>query len=165
MQEGVLIWSIFNPGRSVLLAIILCVASCVTGCATPNSLTGTPMNTTTCPELPTVEECRTAAGVIEDDCLRECVLAQCAGAKVDCGDYTQKKCKQLNQQQGATVGGYVTWTGQTCQAPKNEIGWCQHPLSPPCRAKAMVHELAHSCSWSHGDGQNVPGEDGRLPCK
>jgi hypothetical protein len=38
-------------------------------------------------------------------------------------------------------------------------------LSRRCRAQAMVHELAHSCGWHHGDGQGVPGDEGTLPCK
>ena len=164
MLNGIFIRNIITPGSSTLLAIALCAASCAVGCAAPTALTGTPMSMT-CQEVPTVEECRTEAQVIEDDCLRECVLMQCSGVELNCNDHVQQRCKELNGKREATVGGFVDRESQSCEKPNEEIGWCQVPMSPKCRAKAMVHELAHSCGWSHGGGKNVPAENGRLQCK
>ena len=144
---------------------IFLLLSWTVGCATPSVLTGTPMKNTSCSQLPTIEECQSAAAVIDNACVRQCVAAQCAGAQIDCGEYIQKKCQQLNEQRGARVGGFVVRSGQTCQKPKFEIGWCELPMSRECRAKALVHELAHACGWSHGEGGNVPGEQGKLQCK
>jgi len=122
------------------------------------------MNTVGCVDLPTVEECRGAATVIEDDCLRECVMAQCAGAKVNCGEDVSQRCRAKSQQRSKAVGGFVVMGEQTCRLPRNEINWCQRPMPRPCRAKAMAHELAHSCGWMHGDGMNVPADTGTLKC-
>lgn len=153
-----------DPGRRIRWAIVFCIGLGVVGCATATVLSETPMNTT-CLEVPTVEECRTEAAVIEDVCLRECVEAQCSGVKVVCDPHNQQRCKELNEGRKGKIGGFVTRKGQTCLKPKDEVAWCQLPMSRRCRAKAMVHELAHSCGWSHGDGSSVPGETGELPCK
>jgi hypothetical protein len=119
---------------------------------------------TSCLEVPTVEECRTAAAVIEDDCLRQCVEMQCSGIKVYCDADIQRRCRELNAGRKGKVGGYVVRKKQTCLTPKNEVAWCQLPMSRQCRAKAMVHELAHACGWSHDQGKNVPGGTGELKC-
>jgi hypothetical protein len=119
---------------------------------------------TTCLEVPSVEECRAAAAAIENICLRNCVELQCAGIKVNCDANIQQRCKALNEGKQGAVGGYVVRKGQTCEQPRDEIAWCQIRMSRKCRARAMVHELAHACGWSHDDGQNVPGNTGELPC-
>jgi hypothetical protein len=126
-------------------------------------LTETPMSPT-CREVPTIEECQAEAGFIEDPCLKNCVLKQCSGAKVVCNEHVQQKCQFLNQQKGSKIGGYVERKEQDCLIPKDEIGWCQIPMSRQCRTKAMVHELAHSCGWKHGEGHGIPGNNGRLQC-
>jgi hypothetical protein len=50
------------------------------------------------------------------------------------------------------------------QSARVHVRWCEEKATPDCRAKAMVHELAHSCGWSHGQGLGVPGDDGFLRC-
>lgn len=118
----------------------------------------------TCLDLPTVEECLHAASVIQDVCLRQCVEAQCNGVEVKCDESILQRCQELNQEKQGKVGGYVIRRRQTCLKPRSEIAWCQLPMSRECRAKAMVHELAHSCGWRHDEGGNVPGGDGELKC-
>jgi hypothetical protein len=151
-------------GGMACWAMVSWVGLSVLGCATTNPLSETPMSTS-CLEVPSVEECRTAAAVIEDTCLRQCVDMQCSGIKVTCDVDSQQRCRELNEGKKSRVGGYVTRKNQTCQQPKDEVAWCQLPMPRPCRAKAMVHELAHSCGWHHDDGGNVPGGTGELQCK
>lgn len=117
-----------GPGSRMRWAIVFCIGLWVVGCATTTILSETPMNTT-CLEVPTVEECRTAAAVIENVCLRECVEAQCSGVKVVCDPNNQQRCKELNEGRKGKVGGFVTRKGQTCLKPKDEVAWCQLPLS------------------------------------
>ena len=133
-------------------------------CATPSASSETPMSLT-CREVPTVEECLDAAATIENVCLRPCVERQCSGAKVACDENIVKKCNRLNESRRDKVGGWVERKDQTCKAPRSEIAWCQVPMSRQYRAKAMVHELAHSCGWKHGEGQGVPGNSGSLECE
>jgi hypothetical protein len=118
-----------------------------------------------CRELPTVEECQEVARNIDNDCLRECVLAQCAGAKINCNEFTHRKCMRDSRGRRGMIGGYVYPGEQTCQRPEEEIYWCELPRSRRCRAEIMVHELAHSCGWHHGDGQGVPANNGDLKCR
>lgn len=146
--------------RSILSCIGL---TTMMACAATQQVASTPMSTT-CSNAPSVEECHAAAAEIEDKCLRECVLLQCSGAKVTCSDYIEQKCL-ASSRSGKGVGGYVFRSTQTCEIPKSEIYWCDLPLSRKCRAQAMVHELAHSCGWRHGDGKSVPANNGELRCK
>ena len=137
------------------------------GCA-HLSQTGTPMHPT-CRELPTVEECQAAAQVITDPCLKKCVEVQCSGVKVNCrSEQIQKDCAaKSNRAEGIVALGYVARFSDTptsCEQPSKTVNWCEEPASRECRAKAMVHELEHSCGWRHGQGFGVPGDDGFLPC-
>jgi hypothetical protein len=128
---------------------------------------GTPMNSS-CRELPTIEECQTAARVITNDCLKKCVEMQCTGIKINCNsEEIRKRCRDRNTE-GIVALGYVVRFSNiptSCEHPLNEINWCEEPTSRECRAKAMVHELAHSCGWSHNQGFGVPGDDGFLRCQ
>lgn len=134
------------------------------GCAHP----GTAMQGS-CRELPSVEECQAAAGVMTDSCLRMCVEMQCAGVKVNCGSAEiQKRCREASDAEGITPLGYVVRFSDvpvSCDHPSKEVNWCEQPASRACRAKAMVHELAHSCGWRHRQGGGVPGDNGYLPCE
>jgi hypothetical protein len=124
----------------------------------------TPMRST-CRNLPTVEECREAAEVITEPCLKNCVMSQCAGAKIQCDAKALKKCQELGRGREGPTGGFVTAGKQTCEQPRQEINWCELTLPRRCRAQAMVHELAHSCGWHHVDGQGVPGGKGHMECR
>lgn len=106
-------------GRT-FLALVFLVGLGIVGCATANALSETPMNTP-CLEVPSVEECRTAAAVITNVCLRQCVEAQCSGVKVICDPYIQERCKALNEGKKGKVGGFVVRKKQTCLTPANEI--------------------------------------------
>lgn len=145
------------------MAFMLCMAAGVTGCAA-SSMAGTPMSSA-CRELPTVEECQSAAREITDECLRGCVHLQCAGIKVNCGEYIREECKK-NSSEGVTPFGYVYRTSETsCDRPVGEVNWCELSASRECRAKAMVHELAHSCGWAHNEGLGVPANEGFIQCE
>lgn len=43
--------------------------------------------------------------------------------------------------------------------PVDETHWCEEPASHGCIVKSVVHELAHSCGWTHGENPSVPGDD------
>jgi hypothetical protein len=147
-----------NLGRTLRWGFLLWCA-----CVHP----GTPMHPT-CRELPTIEECRAAAQVITHPCLRQCVEKQCAGIKVNCNsEEIQKNCKEKNSEGLIALGYVVRFSDRptSCDNPSHEVNWCQQPSSRNCRAKAMVHELAHSCGWRHNQGLGVPGDDGRLLCE
>lgn len=152
-------WS--SPCRGAVFSAVLVSLRCVMPAAV--QLPGTPMSQA-CRELPTVEECRAAAQVITDACLRGCVELQCTGIKVNCSDFIKKECQKRNEA-GVTYLGYV-WRPDTasCSKPVSEVNWCEEPVSRDCRAKAMVHELAHSCGWKHLQGLGVPGNEGELQC-
>ena len=136
-------------------AILACLAwSCVLPQPMPSK----------CRELPDVDECQAVARKILDECLRDCVTIQCTGAKIRCDEIVSERCRK-RKQEGAAVGGFVEPKGQNCHQPSTEINWCELPQSRDCRAKAMVHELAHSCGWQHGDGKGVPGNNGVMPCQ
>jgi hypothetical protein len=139
-----------------------------TGCVHPDQ-SATPMHPT-CLELPVVEECLAASRVITDGCLRKCVELQCSGVKVNCHSETiRKSCEEkTNRAEGSVALGYVdrfSDTPTSCDKPFLTVNWCEEPASRDCRAKAMVHELAHSCGWRHGQGFNVPGDNGFLQCE
>jgi hypothetical protein len=120
----------------------------------------------TCRELPTVEECREGATVITNERLMDCVRQQCTRIKLNCGDMVRAECKLRSQEQGETAMGYTlvpTWT--TAFNPTREIFWCEEPAGRDCRIDAMVHELAHSCGWRHSGGLGVPGNKGGMACE
>jgi hypothetical protein len=128
---------------------------------------GTPMHPT-CRELPTVEECVAAAQVITSACLKKCVEMQCSGIKVNCAsEEIQKKCEEKKSEGVVALGYVVRFSDRptSCDNPSHEINWCEQPTSRTCRARAMVHELAHSCGWRHNQGFGVPGDDGKLLCE
>lgn len=132
-------------------------------CATP-SQPGTAMHPS-CRELPTVEECRAAAAQITDECLRGCINLQCAGVQVNCGEYVRKECNKKSMPGNIVLGYAQRGAATTCDNPAKNVFWCEEPASRGCRANAMVHELAHSCGWAHGEGLGVPGNDGALQCE
>jgi len=141
------------PCRAKAVAFFLAPLTCIPP---------TPMRSSTCTRLPSVEQCLGVSWSITDDCLRKCVQAQCKGATVKCGDaYTELKCIPKGN---GRVGGFVPPRGQTCSIPWDEVNWCDLPLSSHCRARAMVHELAHTCGWHHKDGHGVPGDHGEDSC-
>jgi hypothetical protein len=91
-----------RANRRVAMVLGLLVGS---ECATSVS-PGTPMSST-CAELPTVEECRAGAEVITDERLWDCVDQQCRRIKVECGAEVLVKCKRRSAQAGGTIMGYT----------------------------------------------------------
>ena len=119
---------------------------------------------TSCQNTPTVEACVwEAQRDITDQCLRDCVIAGCQGVQIDCtSDEVRARCEV--KRSGGSIGGYAKHRGRTCEAPGNEVAWCELAVSEHCRAVMMVHELAHRCGWEHGDGHGVPGNGGNYQC-
>lgn len=115
-----------------------------------------------CQNLPTVEECQLVAERLEERCLRECVISQCREAMALCHNVVRTRCTERNitLEKGA-LGGSVR-KGGDCKKPVKEFDWCNLNVSPPCQALIMVHELAHTCGWHHGNGKGVPADDGML---
>jgi hypothetical protein len=153
---------------AVLMRRVVTALAVLLACATPRP-PGEPMKST-CPatiELPTVEECREAASVITNELLYSCVKRQCSDITVQCTEESRRRCKLYNSQgAGRTVLAYTLFTyyGTINQFfPVKETFWCEEPASRECIAKAVIHELAHSCGWHHGQGQNVPGNDESAP--
>lgn len=102
---------------------------------------------------------------ITNECLRGCVRMQCTGIKVNCDEYVKKECRN-HSSEGISPFGYVYRTSETtCGKPVGEVNWCELPGSRECRARAMVHELAHSCGWAHNQGMGVPSNDGFITCE
>jgi len=113
--------------------------------------------------MPSVEQCLSESWMITDDCLRKCVQSQCTGATVTCGDFfTRQKCGE--KRGDGRIGGFVFKGPQSCKIPSSEVQWCDLPIASSCRARAMVHELAHTCGWHDGDGHGVPGNSGADEC-
>jgi hypothetical protein len=150
-------------GIGVMLGILVGFA-----CATPTPpprQPGTPMKTS-CPAsiaMPTVEECVEAASEITGELLGSCVRQQCRNITVTCGEWSRSQCKIENQTHPGTTLLAFTWITfeGTLHSfyPVKETHWCEEPASYGCVVKAVIHELAHSCGWDHGQGQNVPGND------
>jgi hypothetical protein len=78
-----------DPGarRTSMALGLLVTAGCVTSVPP-----GAPMSST-CSELPTVEECRAGADVITDERLWDCVRQQCTRIKIECGEEVHAICK------------------------------------------------------------------------
>jgi len=139
---------------SILLSLVILGVLASIACATA-------MRSTGCRWIPSVEECRRIALRITNQCLRQCVIAQCSGVVVRCGDKrTLAGCKEVHQGEG--VGGFADKLATSCAIPLDEIHWCELPVPQSCQSLMMVHELAHSCGWSHDAGMGVPGNRGRL---
>lgn len=135
------------------------------GCATSTpSQPGTAMKTS-CPasiELPTVEECVKETAQISEELLRNCMRRQCRDITVTCSEWSRKRCKADSQEYGNAVLAFtlMTYHGTLHRFyPVKETYWCEEPASHGCIVKAVIHELAHSCGWDHGQGENVPGHD------
>lgn len=124
---------------------------------------------TSCPAsvvLPTVEECIEETQKIDDELLMSCMRRQCHDITVTCSEWSRQKCKGLSRNAGDAVLAFTVtnWRGTLHRFyPVNQTHWCEEPASPGCITQALLHELAHSCGWDHGQGHNVPGNDPKRP--
>jgi hypothetical protein len=120
---------------------------------------------TSCPptvELPSVEECIEATSEITDELLGDCMRRQCRDVIITCSEWSRRQCLLDNQSSGKAVLAFtmMLYRGTLHSFyPVREIHWCEEPASQACVVKAVIHEVAHSCGWDHGEGQNVPGND------
>jgi hypothetical protein len=110
--------------------------------------------------LPTVEECREAARVIGNEELRACVSEQCGDISLVCDEETRKICKAMGRAEQRTIMAYVVRLDSTSTSSRvKEAHWCEESASFQCILKVVIHELAHSCGWHHGNGGGVPGNE------
>jgi len=133
-----------------------------------SSLSGTPMHGD-CRNIPSVEACQAVADrYIEDYCLRDCIRHLCSVGKPKCDEGAELYCAG-RQLQGSKLGGAVPKPSpdeapRSCKQPREEINWCDRPLSSECQAQVIVHEYAHACGWHEGDGKGVPANNGVIAC-
>jgi len=114
--------------------------------------------------IPDVNDCIFIARFITDRCLSDCVVKQCATGRLVCNEETINYCAK-RWAAGDQVGGYVPPGDHSCKEARDEVLWCDLDETSSCRARQIVHELAHACGWHHGRGFNVPGDNGVLPCR
>jgi hypothetical protein len=123
---------------------------------------------TTCPAriaLPTIEECRQAALALSNEDLKACVIRQCGDITLRCDAETREQCKEQGKAKKETLLAYVDapYGSTTTSSPVREAHWCEEPASFECILKVVLHELAHTCSWRHGQGGGVPGDVKAIP--
>lgn len=89
--------------------------------------------------------------------LYDCIESQLrGGAKIFCQDCSSTP-KLLGFVPGLSPGegelplGYFT----LCDNKFSELG-------ADGIARVIIHEAAHSCGWNHGDGGDIPGDDGVM---
>ena len=148
------------------LGVALTLGSLVMGgCATPSARQpGTPMKTS-CPasvELPTVEECLEEASRIDEELLMNCMRRQCRDITVTCSEWSRKECEVMREGPDSVLLAFTLTTSSGMHHrfyPVKETHWCEEPASRECIIKAVIHELAHSCGWDHGQGHKVPGNN------
>ncbi|MBK7857431.1 MAG: hypothetical protein IPJ65_02165 [Archangiaceae bacterium] len=98
---------------------------------------------------------------ITDICLRDCVMRKMGAAKISCDSEAQTVCSENTTMFGGThSGGKCAVAAWYESSGPNKVLWCNRKISPACRAKAVVHELAHLCGWNEGDGKGVPFDNG-----
>jgi hypothetical protein len=122
----------------------------------------------TCRELPTVEECLEGANAInprENERLWSCVRQQCTRITIRCDQVVRKRCDDAHQRGDPIMGYTFQPMGTSPFFPAKETYWCEDSADPDCLTRAFVHELAHSCGWEHGMGQGVPGNRGAIRCQ
>jgi hypothetical protein len=88
---------------------------------------------------------------------RTCMRKQLGSASVECCK-AKKRCDANPKLGGSSPLGSL-------DQPTSEISWCQRDIKTDCQIDVMLHELAHSCGWDHGFGENVPGDSGTVTCK
>jgi hypothetical protein len=93
-------------------------------------------------------------------CLRKCVLDHLDKMKFECStDYAKRLCSADPDRMAAG-----RQSSRQCTAV-NKAAWCNKSCSDESTAAAIVHEAAHNCGWDHGQGENVPGNEGHILCK
>lgn len=107
--------------------------------------------------------CRAEAQGIKDPKLKACVLAQCSSSdtKLKCDQKVKDQCAQKDKGKNGKKTGGSSAVG-SLDSPLKEIDWCEQPVDSDCQNKALVHELAHSCGWQHGQDPGVPGNSGEI---
>ena len=121
-----------------------------------------------CKDAPTPDEVAAAliaSGITSKDTpLFACLLRQIytSNTIVLCGLPVDIQCYHLNSRSPNT-GGFAKLG--CLENPTHEVGWCHfNKFKGKCGAQALLHELAHTCGWNHGDDKGVPGDSGELSC-
>ena len=111
------------------------------------------------------KEMEYSVSVVHAQPLFWCILRQIENAHIDCGLATKIKCALRNGgKEGRAIGGSAPQG--TYSTPKEDVEWCDlENKSKECQAKGLIHEMAHTCGWDHGQGGGVPGDNGHLICQ
>ncbi|PTL74919.1 RHS repeat-associated core domain-containing protein, partial [Vitiosangium sp. GDMCC 1.1324] len=111
-----------------------------------------------CKNYPTAADILNKTSMIDDRCLKECIIDQVVNAHLKC-DYWRIKdyCRRKPNVAGASPLG-------SCKEPEEDITWCSRDIDSECQILALMHEFAHSCGWDHNQGKGVPGNSGELEC-
>ncbi len=100
--------------------------------------------------------------LIKNATLSDCILKRClSNAKVICNGTS---CTP-------GIGGYNDWSGVASGAfivpgvyiPSPNVHICVPNTSWKRGATNLLHELAHSCAWDHGNGDGVPHDPNPQP--
>ena len=97
-------------------------------------------------------KCGALQHTITDQSLRGCLHTRCESATIQCED-----CKQSTLLGYNNAFWFFGWHKSTT------VNLCVNNLRRANIGDVVMHEWAHSCCWSHGDGHGVPGNDGSLP--
>ena len=92
--------------------------------------------------------------LITDLELRKCIKKRCDNAKVNCDNNCRPRLLGYNRQWA--LFGFVVYRSSTANVCVNNPKACNK------YGRIAIHEWAHSCGWSHGDGKGVPGDSGYL---
>ncbi len=122
-----------------------------------------------CKNSPEEKACKDMAGLVLDPKLSACIARQCDKACLNCTEEEKKKeCKKKTIRDGDQFAEATTAAAAdygSLKEPGKEVVWCGKEYSSDCRTRIIVHELAHTCGWKHGQGKGVPQNDGRVDCR
>src|SRR5207253_637867 len=95
--------------------------------------------------------CRQIDQIVTDVALADCLKGKCRTAKIDCLDANGQCARR------PTDGGYASYAGNEVHlCPDN---WTKSPWNGLV-GNMVLHELAHTCGWCHGDASGVPYDPG-----
>ena len=99
--------------------------------------------------------CANAAGTITDADLRRSIQNRCRNLTVEC----ENNCSGTKL--GYTYRFTFFWLFTIYKF--KTVHLCLNHIRRASIADIILHEVAHTCCWDHGDGKGVPGNNGRLP--
>jgi len=108
----------------------------------------------------------TSGILAKDKKLFSCISKQIVNPNtvVKCNLQVDIQCVFSNTTKDQATAGFADIG--SCEKPTHEVRWCHFKkFKGNCAAQALLHELAHTCGWDHGQKKNVPGDSGVIECK